>query len=231
MSCCYSCYLYLPYSQRWKLPCHVEECTGGWCVHLPVSDTESVVCTWIYYKPMTSATSELRLPNLPSQPRSIATARWPVLVLPLMVVGWVVYVQTVHIFSTNWAQYRASSLMCTTPLLLSQTAIVLLYGHLQCAPLIGRNSKGSHMVFIITGWPTVVQHWSLALCIMLTCLLCSIAVTKKARKSFASRLAESEHYCHSGIFVCLSFRDLQPTTIDRSQPNLVCWYIPVLAPV
>jgi len=37
--------------------------------------------------------------------------------------------------------------------------------------------------------------------------------------------AESEPYCHSILFVCLdvcqSFRDLQPTMIDRSQPNLV----------
>ena len=33
------------------------------------------------------------------------------------------------------------------------------------------------------------------------------------------------------LSVCRSFRDLQPTTIDRSQPNLVCRYIPVLAPV
>ena len=37
------------------------------------------------------------------------------------------------------------------------------------------------------------------------------------------------------LFVCLdvcrSFRDLQPTTIDRSQPNLVGRYIPVLRPV
>jgi len=35
----------------------------------------------------------------------------------------------------------------------------------------------------------------------------------------------SEPYCHSIMFVCLSvcrsFRDVQPTTIDRSQPNLV----------
>ena len=31
--------------------------------------------------------------------------------------------------------------------------------------------------------------------------------------------------------VCRSFRDLQPTTIDRSQPNLVGKYIPVLGPV
>ena len=41
--------------------------------------------------------------------------------------------------------------------------------------------------------------------------------------------AESEPYCHSILFVCLdvcrSFRDLQPTTIDRSQPNLVGRYI------
>ena len=40
--------------------------------------------------------------------------------------------------------------------------------------------------------------------------------------------AESEPYCHSILFVCLdvcrSFRDL-PTTIDRSQPNLVGRYI------
>jgi len=38
------------------------------------------------------------------------------------------------------------------------------------------------------------------------------------------RIAESEPYCHSILFVCLSvrsFRDLQPSTIDRSQPNLV----------
>jgi len=33
------------------------------------------------------------------------------------------------------------------------------------------------------------------------------------------------------LYVRLSFRDLQPTTIDRSQPNLVCRYIPVLAGV
>ena len=42
------------------------------------------------------------------------------------------------------------------------------------------------------------------------------------------RIAESEPYCHSILFVCLSvcrsFGDLQPTTIDRSQP-------PVLGPV
>ena len=41
--------------------------------------------------------------------------------------------------------------------------------------------------------------------------------------------AESEPYCHSILFVCLdvcrSFRDLQPTTIDRSQPNLVGRYL------
>jgi len=40
------------------------------------------------------------------------------------------------------------------------------------------------------------------------------------------RIAESEPYCHSiclsvCLDVCRSFRDLQPTTIDRSQPNLV----------
>jgi len=35
-------------------------------------------------------------------------------------------------------------------------------------------------------------------------------------------------FCLSG---CRSFRDLQPTTIDRSQPNLVSRYIPVLGPV
>jgi len=33
------------------------------------------------------------------------------------------------------------------------------------------------------------------------------------------------------LFVCRSFRDLQPTTIDRSQPNLVGRYIPVFGPV
>jgi len=33
------------------------------------------------------------------------------------------------------------------------------------------------------------------------------------------------------MFVCLSWHDLQPTTIDWSQPNLVCRYIPVLRPV
>ena len=59
--------------------------------------------------------------------------------------------------------------------------------------------------------------------------------------SIASRLAESGPYCCSRMFVCLyvcrpmyvrrSFLDLQPTTIDRSQPNLVCRYIPVLAGV
>jgi len=47
--------------------------------------------------------------------------------------------------------------------------------------------------------------------------------------------AESEPYCHSILFVCLdvcrSFRDLQPTMIDRSQPNLVGRYIPVLGPM
>ena len=32
------------------------------------------------------------------------------------------------------------------------------------------------------------------------------------------------------VIVCRSFRDLQPTTIDRSQPNLVGRYIPVLGP-
>ena len=47
--------------------------------------------------------------------------------------------------------------------------------------------------------------------------------------------AESEPYCHSILFVsldvCQSFRDLQPTTIDRSQPNLVGRYIPFLGPM
>jgi len=47
--------------------------------------------------------------------------------------------------------------------------------------------------------------------------------------------AESKPYCHSILFVCLdvcrSFRDLQPTTIDQSQPNFVDRYIPVLGPV
>ena len=33
------------------------------------------------------------------------------------------------------------------------------------------------------------------------------------------------------MYVCRSFLDLQPTTINRSQPNLVCRYIPVLAGV
>jgi len=33
------------------------------------------------------------------------------------------------------------------------------------------------------------------------------------------------------LSVCRSFFDLQPTTIDRSQPNLVGRYIPVLGPV
>jgi len=33
---------------------------------------------------------------------------------------------------------------------------------------------------------------------------------------------ECDASCSYGLFVCLSFRDLQPTTIDRSQPNLVC---------
>ena len=37
--------------------------------------------------------------------------------------------------------------------------------------------------------------------------------------------------CYVSMYVCRSFLDLQPTTIDRSQPNLVCRYIPVLAPV
>ena len=41
--------------------------------------------------------------------------------------------------------------------------------------------------------------------------------------------AESEPYCHSILFVCLdvcrSFRNLQPTTSDRSQPNLVGRYV------
>jgi len=49
------------------------------------------------------------------------------------------------------------------------------------------------------------------------------------------RIAENEPYCHSILFVCLdvcrSFCNLQPTTIDRSQPNLVGRYIPVLGPV
>jgi len=31
--------------------------------------------------------------------------------------------------------------------------------------------------------------------------------------------------------VCRSFHDLQPTTIDQSQPNLAGRYIPVLGPV
>jgi len=53
------------------------------------------------------------------------------------------------------------------------------------------------------------------------------------------RIAESEPYCHFGMFVashsqrvslivipfclcvCRSLRDLQPATIDRSEPNLV----------
>jgi len=48
--------------------------------------------------------------------------------------------------------------------------------------------------------------------------------------------AQSEPYCRSILFVCLdvcrSFRGhLQPTMIDRSQPNLVGRYIPVLGPV
>jgi len=33
------------------------------------------------------------------------------------------------------------------------------------------------------------------------------------------------------VSVCLSSDVLQPTTMDQSQPNLVCRYIPVLAPV
>jgi len=33
------------------------------------------------------------------------------------------------------------------------------------------------------------------------------------------------------LSVCRSFRDLQPTTIDRSQPNLVSRYIPDFRPV
>ena len=45
------------------------------------------------------------------------------------------------------------------------------------------------------------------------------------RLDYYVTFAESEPYCHSIVFVCLdvcqSFRDLQPTTIDRSQPNFV----------
>jgi len=42
-------------------------------------------------------------------------------------------------------------------------------------------------------------------------------------------LLSFQDVCLSG---CLSFCDLQPTsTSDRSQPNLVCRYIPVLGPV
>ena len=66
----------------------------------------------------------------------------------------------------------------------------------------------------------------------------SAATAKRNRKpnaSYCVTFAESETYCHSILFVCLdvcrSFRDLQPTTIDRSQPNLVGRYIPVLGPV
>ena len=33
------------------------------------------------------------------------------------------------------------------------------------------------------------------------------------------------------LSVCRSFRDLQPTTIDRSQPKLVGRYIPIIGPV
>ena len=68
----------------------------------------------------------------------------------------------------------------------------------------------------------------------------SARLSKKISVNIASRLAESGPYCHSRMFVCLfvclsdvclSVIGLQPTTIDQSQPNLVCRYMPVLAPV
>jgi len=37
------------------------------------------------------------------------------------------------------------------------------------------------------------------------------------------RIAESERYCHSILFVCRSFRDLQPTTIERLIDHNQIW--------
>ena len=56
--------------------------------------------------------------------------------------------------------------------------------------------------------------------VLFVCLLCHV------RREWA--LLSFHSVCPD---VCRSFRDLQPTTIDRSQPNLVGRYIPVLGPV
>jgi len=78
------------------------------------------------------------------------------------------------------------------------------------------------------------RHWCILLLIPLVAMVVHVHLSVCLLHHV--RIAESEPYCHSILFVCLSgclsvIPWPMPTTIDRSQPNLVGRYIPVLGPV
>jgi len=116
--------------------------------------------------------------------------------------------------------HPALSFRCCFRLLLA----VLYLHNAERIKLTGSASASSHMDCLFNNLLSIRAYYK-----------CSLYLVDPVHLKYCVTFAESEPYCHSILFVCLdvcrSFSDLQPTTIDRSQPNLVGRYILVLGPV